>query len=74
MKTELIIPRVIWGCVMTSMGYVENWSGLMAARWFLGMTEAGLFPGINYFLSCWYKRDEFGIRAVRFLFPTNNLS
>jgi hypothetical protein len=62
--TQLIIPRVVWGCVMTSMGYVENWSGLMAARWFLGMAEAGLFPGINYFLSCWYKRDEFGIRAV----------
>ena len=49
---------------MTSMGYVENFSGLMAARWFLGMAEAGLFPGINYFLSCWYKRDEFGVRAV----------
>jgi MFS family permease len=62
---ELTLGRVIWGCVMTAMGYVKNWSGLMAARWFLGLAEAGLFPGINYFLSCWYKRDEFGIRAVR---------
>jgi len=52
---------------MTSMGYVENWSGLMTARWFLGMTEAGLYPGVNYFLSCWYKRSEFGVRAVSFL-------
>lgn len=46
------------------MGYVENWSGLMTARWFLGMAEAGLYPGVNYFLSCWYKRSEFGVRAV----------
>ena len=38
----------------------------MAARFFLGVAEAGLFPGINYYLSCWYKRDEFGIRAAIF--------
>jgi MFS family permease len=46
------------------MGFVKNYQGLMTARWFLGMCEAGLYPGVNYFLSCWYKRDEFGIRAV----------
>jgi MFS family permease len=51
---------------MTFMGFVTNWSGLMAARWFLGLAEAGLFPGINYYLSCWYKRSEFGIRAAIF--------
>ena len=39
---------------------------MMAARFFLGVAEAGLFPGINYYLSCWYKRDEFGIRAAIF--------
>ncbi len=49
---------------MTGMGFVYNFSGLMAARWFLGLAEAGLFPGINYYLSCWYKREEFGVRAV----------
>lgn len=49
---------------MTSMGFVTNYAGLMAARWFLGLTEAGLFPGINYYLSCWYKRSELGVRAV----------
>lgn len=38
----------------------------MAARFFLGLAEAGLFPGINYYLSCWYRRDEFGIRAAIF--------
>ena len=56
--------RVFWGCSMLGMGFVKNWSGLMAARWFLGLTEAGLFPGVNYYLSCWYKRSEFGVRAV----------
>jgi len=51
---------------MVGMGFVTNWSGLMAARWFLGLTEAGLFPGVNYYLSCWYKRSEFGVRAAIF--------
>jgi len=49
---------------MLAMGFVKNWSGLMTARWFLGVAEAGLYPGVNYFLSCWYKRNEFGVRAV----------
>lgn len=30
------------------------------------MAEAGLFPGVNYYLSCWYRRGEFGIRAAIF--------
>lgn len=51
---------------MTFMGFVHNYSGLMAARWFLGLCEAGLFPGIGYYLSCWYRRAEFGIRMAIF--------
>jgi MFS family permease len=51
---------------MVTMGLVHNFSGLMAARWFLGLAEAGLFPGVSYFLSCWYKRAEFGIRMAIF--------
>lgn len=51
---------------MVGMGFVNNWSELMTARFFLGMTESGLFPGINYFLSCWYRRREFGVRAAIF--------
>lgn len=39
---------------MLGMGFVHNWSGLMAGRFFLGVAEAGLFPGINYYLSCWF--------------------
>jgi MFS family permease len=51
---------------MTTMGLVHDYGGLLTVRWFLGLTEAGLFPGVNYYLSCWYKRSEFGIRAATF--------
>lgn len=68
MRPSIFIPiiMVAWGCCMVGMGFVYNWSGLMAARWFLGLAEAGLFPGINYYLSCWYRREEFGVRAAIF--------
>ncbi|KAK8180316.1 major facilitator superfamily domain-containing protein [Phyllosticta capitalensis] len=62
----LPIIMVLWGICMATMGLVHNYEGLMASRFFLGLCEAGLFPGVNYYLSCWYKRAEFGIRAAIF--------
>ncbi|CAI0647053.1 unnamed protein product, partial [Colletotrichum noveboracense] len=35
---------VVWGIIMTLMGLCHNTAGLLAARWFLGIAEAGLFP------------------------------
>ncbi|KJA23556.1 hypothetical protein HYPSUDRAFT_201281 [Hypholoma sublateritium FD-334 SS-4] len=55
-----------WGVVMTLQGVVHNYPQLLGLRWLLGMFEAGLFPGVNYYLSCWYKRSEFGLRAAIF--------
>ncbi|KAF8252812.1 MFS general substrate transporter [Wilcoxina mikolae CBS 423.85] len=68
MRPRIYIPTimVLWGFCMTFMGFCKNYNGMMAARWFLGLTEAGLFPGVNYYLSCWFKRREFGIRAAVF--------
>ncbi|RSL55222.1 hypothetical protein CEP54_009479 [Fusarium duplospermum] len=57
---------VVWGVIMTLMGLVTNFKGLLAARWFLGVAEAGLFPGVNYYLSCWYKGSEIGARSAVF--------
>ncbi|KAI2463084.1 MFS general substrate transporter [Annulohypoxylon bovei var. microspora] len=68
LRPSIFIPiiMVLWGASMTGMGFVYNYSGIMAARWFLGLAEAGLFPGVNYYLSCWYRRSEFGVRAAIF--------
>ncbi|KAI0305841.1 MFS general substrate transporter [Multifurca ochricompacta] len=57
---------LLWGVMMTVQGLVHNYGGLLGMRWMLGMMEAGLFPGVTYYLSCWYKRSEFGIRAAIF--------
>lgn len=49
-----LTPRVfftaiilLWGLIMTLMGLVSNYAGLLACRWFLGLAEAGLFPGMQ---------------------------
>ncbi|KAJ6581655.1 MFS general substrate transporter [Mycena capillaripes] len=62
----LSLLMFLWGIMMTVQGLVHNFGGLVGMRWMLGTFEAGLFPGVNYYLSCWYKRSEFGIRAAIF--------
>ncbi|KIK56348.1 hypothetical protein GYMLUDRAFT_174358 [Collybiopsis luxurians FD-317 M1] len=52
--------------VLRVMRITVNAAKTIGMRWMLGMFEAGLFPGVNYYLSCWYKRSEFGIRAAIF--------
>ena len=47
-----------WGTVATLIGTIQNYSGFLAARFFLGVTECGLFPGVVFYLSMWYKRSE----------------
>ncbi|KAF8639035.1 hypothetical protein AX17_001759 [Amanita inopinata Kibby_2008] len=57
---------LLWGVMMTLQGVVHDFGGLMGMRWMLGVFEAGLFPGVSYYLSCWYKRSEYGIRVAMF--------
>lgn len=56
----------LWSLAMIFQGFVKNYSGLMAARVFLGLFEGGLFPGVNYYIAQWYVRDECGFRMALF--------
>ncbi|KAK9761586.1 hypothetical protein K7432_013417 [Basidiobolus ranarum] len=62
------IPIVMlsWAIVMMCMAAVNNASGLLACRFFLGLTEAGLFPGVIFYLSLWYTRQEQALRIALF--------
>jgi MFS family permease len=57
---------VAWGLVMTLMGIVRSYEGLLISRLFLGVTEAGLFPGVAYYLTMWYCRHEIQLRQAMF--------
>jgi len=56
----------VWGTTMTLHGVIHNYGGLVGLRVLLGLAEAGLYPGIVYYLSCWYKRTELGTRVAMF--------
>ncbi|ORX94249.1 MFS general substrate transporter [Basidiobolus meristosporus CBS 931.73] len=49
---------VSWGAVTMATAGVTNFAGLVAARFFLGVAEAGLFPGLIFYLTFWYTRRE----------------
>lgn len=48
------------------MGLVKNYPQLIALRFCLGIFESGLFPGLNFYLNGWYKRDELNKRTAVF--------
>ncbi|KAJ7255723.1 major facilitator superfamily domain-containing protein [Mycena rebaudengoi] len=58
------IPGIMfcWGLIMMCTGFVKNFQGLLACRILLGAFEAGLFPGVTYYLTCWYRRHESQLR------------
>ncbi|KAF7357748.1 hypothetical protein MVEN_00820700 [Mycena venus] len=47
---------VVWGIIMTLMGLVKTYPQLVGVRICLGVAEAGLFPGVVYYLTLWYPR------------------
>jgi len=67
-RPSIWLPAIMvaWGVVMTLMGVVSDFKGLLTARIFLGVTEAGLFPGVAYYLTNWYKREEIQLRQALF--------
>ena len=48
------------------MGIVQNFAGLAAARWCLGIAEAGFFPAASFLLTLFYKRYEVLTRLAIF--------
>lgn len=67
-RPSIWLPSIMvaWGVVMTLMGIVQNYGGLLATRVLLGVFEAGLFPGVAYYLTTWYCRTELQFRQAMF--------
>lgn len=57
---------LLWGMVMILHGFIRNYSDLIILRILLGITEGGLYPGIVFYITSWYKRSEMGSRIAIF--------
>jgi ACS family tartrate transporter-like MFS transporter len=45
---------VTWGLISVSMAFVSGPRSFLALRFLLGVAEAGFFPGMLFYLTCWF--------------------
>jgi len=62
----IMIIMLAWGICTTLMGLVKNFTGLLVCRAALGIAEGGLFPGVTWYITLWYRRHECGLRTALF--------
>ncbi|KAI5778869.1 major facilitator superfamily domain-containing protein [Geopyxis carbonaria] len=62
-----------FGLVTMLQGFTQSYSGLLATRFFLGVFEAGMFPGAFYLLAMYYKRAE-SQKRYSFFFSSTSLA
>ncbi|KAL4804263.1 major facilitator superfamily domain-containing protein [Aspergillus unguis] len=60
------ILMTCWGIIMTLTGITQNFAGIIVARIFLGIFEAGFFPGAVYLCTFWYMPKELSTRLAIF--------
>ncbi|KAI2466037.1 MFS general substrate transporter [Annulohypoxylon bovei var. microspora] len=53
-----------WGALTMGLGGVHSYASVTVVRFLLGVFEAGLFPGLVYYLTFWYKTEERSIRVA----------
>jgi MFS family permease len=62
LSRQLIDSSAVWGVALILTAVCFNTSGLLANRFFLGVAEAAVAPGLSIIISMWYKRSEQPLR------------
>ncbi|KAK8050073.1 MFS general substrate transporter [Apiospora phragmitis] len=60
----LAIIMLVWGVITIGLGGTKTYAEVTVVRFLLGAAEAGLFPGLVYYLTFWYKSDERSVRVA----------
>src|SRR5215216_2444364 len=58
---------IAWGVFAVATAFVWNAESLVGVRLLLGFAEAGFFPGVVYFLACWFPPEARGRAMALFL-------
>jgi sugar phosphate permease len=67
-KLWLARIAITWGLVSAGFAFVQGETSFIVLRFVLGVTEAGLFPGIIMYLSDWFpNRDRVRLFAIFYL-------
>ncbi|EJU00859.1 MFS general substrate transporter [Dacryopinax primogenitus] len=64
-KPSIYLPIIMicWATISACTAAVQSYQGLLVVRFFLGVVEAGVFPGAIFLLSSWYTRKELAKRV-----------
>lgn len=65
-KIVLPIAMLIFGGMAMLSAATTNFGGIVTTRWFLGMAESGFYPGVIFYLTTFYKRNELAGRLSIF--------
>ncbi|KAL4930423.1 major facilitator superfamily domain-containing protein [Aspergillus undulatus] len=60
----IAILMLSWGATTIGLGGAKNYAQVTGIRFLLGVTEAGLFPGLVYYLTFWYRTSERSLRVA----------
>jgi MFS transporter, ACS family, tartrate transporter len=52
---------VTWGIVVVAMAFVQGGTSLYVVRFLLGVAEAGLLPGLLFYLGLWLPAQQRGV-------------
>jgi MFS family permease len=56
-----------WGTITMCLGSAQSYATVTVLRFLLGVFEAGLFPGLVYYLTFWYRPEERSFRVATIL-------
>ena len=61
---------ITWGIIATAMMLVKGAHSFYVMRFFLGVSEAGFFPGMILYLSAWFPSQQRANAVARFMTAT----
>jgi MFS family permease len=62
----MFVLILAWGICACSVAAVQNFAGMMCARFAIGLAEAGFYPSVLYHMSFWLKPSELPWRIALF--------
>jgi MFS transporter, ACS family, tartrate transporter len=59
-RVWISIIMMVWGICSASTALITGETSFVAVRFLLGIAEAGFFPGVAYFMTCWFPASYRG--------------
>ncbi|KAI8625212.1 MFS general substrate transporter [Xylariaceae sp. FL1651] len=67
-RPSIWIPslELLWSVLTILLAKCQTATQIYVLRFFIGLTESGFYPGMQYIIGSWYRRDELAKRSCIF--------